>query len=225
MRLSWVGTEMILLGLLSEKDEIAAKVLVQSGLIPAEVRAAVESIVGHGMTQTPVELPFTPTAIKVLDYSSEEAKDSYFGAVESEHILLGLIREAQEITLNEKLGVAARVLQDRRIDLASLRSVLVNTIHSSSPVLRLKTRIQNLHACAKAHYGNYKNPLADLGYHINSKDPFDQMVLPMVANEELNLSRRALRKKFEYACKLAEFEGTTVPTRPEDPEELFGDES
>lgn len=145
--------------------------------------------------------------------------------MESEHILLGLIREAQETATNKTRGVAARVLQNRRIDLASVQSVLISTIHSSSPVLRLKSRIQNLHTSAEAHFRNYKNPLADLGYNLKNAEPFDQMVLPMVSRAELDLSKRDLRKKFQYACKLAEIEGTIAPTRPEDPEELFGDNS
>jgi hypothetical protein len=126
--------------------------------------------------------------------------------------------------MNGKLGVAAQVLQDNCIDLPSVRSDLISTMNSFSPVVRLKIRIRNLHASANAHFSNYKHPLADLGYRVKSNDPFEQMVLPMVANEELNSAKRALLRKFDYACKLAELEGTIAPTRPEKPEELFGDE-
>jgi ATP-dependent Clp protease ATP-binding subunit ClpA len=61
-------------------------------------------------------LPFTPRAKKVLELSLREAVAMGDGFIGSEHVLLGLAREGD--------GVAARILRERGVDRAAVRSAL-----------------------------------------------------------------------------------------------------
>ncbi len=105
---SYVGTEHLLLGLLRKDGGAAAIVLKGSGLAPDGVRASVEGIVGQDEGDAgPFEEPLTPRAKQVLRLARQEALRLDYDQVGPEHLLLGLIRDAEE---GEGSGVAARVL-------------------------------------------------------------------------------------------------------------------
>ena len=115
---SYVGTEHILLGLLRE-DGGAARVLEGAGVGLAEARASVEGIVGEDDGDPgPFEEPLTPRAKQVLRLARLEAIRSGDGGVGAEHLLLGLVRDAEE---GEGLGVAGRVLVDLGVDRLEVR--------------------------------------------------------------------------------------------------------
>jgi ATP-dependent Clp protease ATP-binding subunit ClpA len=99
---SYIGTEHILLGLLREGDGVAARVLGEMGVRLAAVCGDVEQIIGRGEEAPPCHIPFTPRAKKVLELSLREALQLGHNYIGTEHILLGIIREAE--------GVAAQVL-------------------------------------------------------------------------------------------------------------------
>jgi ATP-dependent Clp protease ATP-binding subunit ClpC len=69
-----VGSEQILLGLLREGTGIGAKALRSAGLNLKDARVEVEKIVGRGKGQLPIEIPFTPSAKKVLESSDQESR-------------------------------------------------------------------------------------------------------------------------------------------------------
>ncbi|MDP9480779.1 MAG: hypothetical protein M3R38_34805 [Actinomycetota bacterium] len=116
---SYVGTEHILLGLLREDVGAAATVLKGSGVDPDEARASVEGIVGQDDgTPGPGEVPFTPRAKGGLRLARQEALRLDQDHVGPEHLLLGLVRDAEE---GEGLGVAARVLEDLGVDRREVR--------------------------------------------------------------------------------------------------------
>jgi prophage maintenance system killer protein len=102
LRHGHVGTEHLLLGLVSEDEGLATKALESLGLSLAEVRHQVMRITGYGQHAAPGTIPFTPQAKKVMELSLREALglgDNYIG---SEHLLLGLLRLER--------GIGARVL-------------------------------------------------------------------------------------------------------------------
>lgn len=116
---SYVGTEHLLLALLREDGGMAATVLAGSGLDPDRVRASIEGIVGRDEgDQGPLEEPITPRAKQVLRLARREAPRLDHDHVGPEHLLLGLIRDAEE---GEGLGVAARVLEDLGVDRLEVR--------------------------------------------------------------------------------------------------------
>jgi ATP-dependent Clp protease ATP-binding subunit ClpC len=100
----YIGTEHILLGLLREKEGLAALVLESLDITVERVRAQVVRIVGSGKEVTSGQIPFTPRAKKVLELALREALSLGHNYIGTEHILLGLVRE------NE--GVGARILLD-----------------------------------------------------------------------------------------------------------------
>src|SRR3990170_2708513 len=70
---NYIGTEHILLGLISEADGVAARTLGELGISLSAVRAKVEAIIGEGGGAPTGHIPFTPRAKKVLELSLREA--------------------------------------------------------------------------------------------------------------------------------------------------------
>ncbi len=117
----FIGTEHILLGLVTEGSGVAANVLknlsVDGNKIRAEIEKHVQSgpqMVGQG------QLPFTPRAKKVLELSQEEANELGHNYIGTEHLLLGLIREND--------GVAAQVLTDLGVKLEEVRDEVMELL-------------------------------------------------------------------------------------------------
>ena len=99
---NYIGTEHILLGLIHEREGVAARAIVSLGLTLEMAREQVRALVGAGKSTPTGHIPFTPPAKKVLELSLREAlalKKEYIG---TEHILLGLLHEGH--------GVGAQVL-------------------------------------------------------------------------------------------------------------------
>ncbi|KAM0821795.1 hypothetical protein ACQ4PT_071942 [Festuca glaucescens] len=119
-----VGSEQILLGLIREGTGIGAKVLKSAGLNLTNTRVEVEKVVGRGSGFVPVEIPFTPSAKKVLESSAEESRQLGHSYIGSEHLLLGLICEDD--------GVAAIVLKNFQADLGNIRSEVIRMISEIS---------------------------------------------------------------------------------------------
>jgi ATP-dependent Clp protease ATP-binding subunit ClpC len=119
---NYIGTEHILLGLLSEGEGIGARVLAGFGITHDGTREEVTARVGLGKKQLSGHIPFTPRAKKTLELSLREAlaiKHNYIG---TEHILLGLIREGE--------GVAAQILREH-VDLLELRLAVLNAVSAT----------------------------------------------------------------------------------------------
>jgi ATP-dependent Clp protease ATP-binding subunit ClpC len=114
----YIGTEHILLGLMSEQDGIAAQALTKCNITLEKMRAEVEDLVGKGTTPPTSPIPFTPRAKRVLELSLREALTIGHSYIGTEHILLGLIREGE--------GVASQVLLKLGVDLAALRASIMD---------------------------------------------------------------------------------------------------
>lgn len=106
----YVGTEHILLALLIDRPLTLAGL----GVGAETVRDEVGKLVTRGPgAVTQAELPLTPRARRVLDHAEMEARILNQGAVEPDHLLLGLISEPD--------GVAGMVLRNLGLDLARVR--------------------------------------------------------------------------------------------------------
>jgi ATP-dependent Clp protease ATP-binding subunit ClpC len=109
---SYIGTEHILLGLVSEQEGIAAHALRQCGITAETAQRALEETVGAGAEVPPGPAPFTPRAKKVLELALREALQLGHSYIGTEHVLLGLIREGD--------GVAVTMIQSLGADLGQL---------------------------------------------------------------------------------------------------------
>jgi ATP-dependent Clp protease ATP-binding subunit ClpA len=87
---NFVGTEMLLLGLIAENKGFAGKSLRQSGLKHRDMRTAVERQIGRGNGKVAMEIPFTPSAKRSLEASWNFARSQHVNYISTEHLLVGL---------------------------------------------------------------------------------------------------------------------------------------
>ena len=117
---SVVGTEHILLGLLAEGEDVAARTLLSLGISIDQVRGEVERIIGRGERPTEGRIDFTPRSKRVLELAFDEARRLGHTYIGTEHLLLGLIREGE--------GVAAQVLHNLGADLDKVRAQVTSQL-------------------------------------------------------------------------------------------------
>jgi ATP-dependent Clp protease ATP-binding subunit ClpC len=141
LRHNYIGTEHLLLGLLREADGVAARVLGTLEVSLEEVRGAVTRIVGEGDNESQAQIPFTPRAKKVLELALREALSLGHNYIGTEHILLGLLREGEEM--------AARILKDLEVDADRVRQEVMRVL--AGPTRRQPTGAANAAAEGKEH--------------------------------------------------------------------------
>lgn len=132
----YIGTEHLLLGLVREREGVAAIVLEKMGVSLEKVRGHVMQVVSHSQSyqqsspprkpSEPVTGPamsadermqkFTEGTRKVFALAHEEAARFNHNYIGTEHLLLGLVREGD--------GIAARVLANLGVQLPKVRSAV-----------------------------------------------------------------------------------------------------
>ena len=129
---SYIGTEHILLGLVREEEDVAARVLTNLGIGLSKVRSAVEFIIGRGDKPGTGETGLTPRAKKVIELAIDEARQMGHNYIGTEHLLLGLLREGE--------GVASSVLDSFGITLERARAEISHILTQSAPPRARATR-------------------------------------------------------------------------------------
>jgi len=132
---TYVGTEHILLGLLREGDGVSARVLRNFGIDAEQTRQAILKeldpywinavprfeLRGSAPSAPPVDRSelrrdrFTPRVRRTFTLALEEAERRKQRFVETEHVLLGLLRMGQGVAAHVliKIGVNAEIVADR----------------------------------------------------------------------------------------------------------------
>jgi len=123
MEHNFVGTEQILLGLVSEGTSAAAKSLKNLDLNLRQLRQAIEAKIGRGNGFVAVQIPFTPRCKRLLELAWDEARQLGHNYIGAEHLLLGLIRLRD--------GVANDVLADFEIDTEVLKLGVIYRIETA----------------------------------------------------------------------------------------------
>ncbi|GBF80141.1 ATP-dependent Clp protease ATP-binding subunit [Aphanothece sacrum] len=121
-----VGTEHLLLGLIGEGTGISAKVLGEFGLTLAQTRHIIQKITKKGVGFSPANIPFTSMVKLILERAFQEARQQGDRYVTTEHILLVLICDPD--------AVAVKAIKLQNIDLAELRTTLIDRIEEQEPV-------------------------------------------------------------------------------------------
>ena len=122
---SFIGTEHILYGLISEGEGLACKILTNQGLTTEYVEGEILKI--DGIMNTLEEEPeFTPRAKRIIENSTRESKRMGQNYVGTEHILLSLMREID--------SVAVRILIDANIDPQKIFADLLRLLSEDSPI-------------------------------------------------------------------------------------------
>jgi ATP-dependent Clp protease ATP-binding subunit ClpC len=117
---NYVGPEHVLLGLIHEGHGVAARALTELGVGLDEVRQQVEELIGQGDEAPSGHIPFTPQAKRVLELSLREALQLGHNYIGTEHILLGILREGE--------NMAARVLVQMGADLNRVRLEVIRLL-------------------------------------------------------------------------------------------------
>jgi ATP-dependent Clp protease ATP-binding subunit ClpA len=116
-----IGTEHILLGLVRERDGIAAEALETLGISLEAIRQQVEQMTGQGQDSAAAgHTQYTLRAKRALDLSLREALQLGHHHIGTEHILLGLLREGE--------GPAAQVLTELGADLSRVRQQVIQLL-------------------------------------------------------------------------------------------------
>ena len=119
----YIGTEHILLGLLSDREGLAAQALGSLEISLDAAREQVVEIVGTGAGMPSGHIPFTPRTKKVLELSLREAQRLGDDHIGTEHILLGLTREGD--------GVGAQVLVRLGANLDRVQAQVLATVRTA----------------------------------------------------------------------------------------------
>lgn len=109
----YVGTEHILLGLTLVNDSVAAKALEAQEVTYHQVMEKIQAMTG-GASAYYIPADFTPRAKRVVEFSVQEAFRMGTGYVGTEHILIALIRETDNIAVRimVSLGINMQRLFD-----------------------------------------------------------------------------------------------------------------
>jgi ATP-dependent Clp protease ATP-binding subunit ClpA len=104
LRHTRIGTEHLLLGVLSRPDGPGARALAALGVTLGQARAQVMRIVGLPETPSPPELGLTPPARDALAGALREAIELGETEVGAEHVLLALLRERDSVAVRVLRG-------------------------------------------------------------------------------------------------------------------------
>jgi ATP-dependent Clp protease ATP-binding subunit ClpC len=119
-----IETEHLLLGLLREDKGLAQRFLGSPWAAEEVWKRIQQSKPAGKKTPGPVDLPISNECKRVLSFAAEEAEQLSSKHIETEDLLLGLLRE-------EKC-LAAQVLHERGVLLSSVREDLIRVPHGSS---------------------------------------------------------------------------------------------
>jgi ATP-dependent Clp protease ATP-binding subunit ClpC len=111
LRHGHIGTEHILLGLLREREGIAARVLESFDITLERARGEVVRIVGVGQETVSGQLPFDPAAKMVLERAPQAALDLGHTYIGIEHLLLALLTIGDAVSTRILLDCNARADQ------------------------------------------------------------------------------------------------------------------
>ncbi len=160
----YIGTEHILLGIISEGSGVAASVIKNLDIDLNKVRTQVDMLVSAGSTVIHKgQIPYTPRSKKVLEHALEEASNLGHTYIGTEHLLLGLIRE------NE--GIAAQALRRLRIKIEDVRDEILELLGAEpAPAeeeppqhIKFKVDVKAFQKAAPAIDNEYLNQLTGAG--------------------------------------------------------------
>jgi ATP-dependent Clp protease ATP-binding subunit ClpC len=126
-----IETEHLLLGLIREGKGLTSRIFARSHLSLESIRKEIEGRqVFQEKVSTSVEIPFSADTKRVLQYAAEEADRLLHTYIGTEHLLLGILREER--------SVAASILYEKGMRLASVREDIVQLLNEKTAPARPK---------------------------------------------------------------------------------------
>ena len=128
----YVGSELILVGLMAQGDTIASAVLQETGLTLRALQAEVEAMLGTGVGAVPPDIPFTPKTKQLFETAIQEARQFEQASVGPEHLLLAIVRDPK--------NVASQILQTLGVDLKQIRKAVLDKFGEEAAVAASRPR-------------------------------------------------------------------------------------
>ena len=120
---TYIGSEHLLLGLLSEKSSIAAKILEAGKANDQKIRNKIEELVGVGTPSTVNGIDMTPRLKRIIESAGAESRKNGQNYVGTEHLLFALLQERD--------SVAVYVLEAAEVSVADMKNELIEFFASS----------------------------------------------------------------------------------------------
>ncbi|MHC9541121.1 MAG: Clp protease N-terminal domain-containing protein [Vulcanimicrobiota bacterium] len=128
MKVSHVGTEHLLLGILRTATGRIARILKKSGVMISKIRREIRKKTGKGDEAGSRELVFTRFALDAIEEAFSLARAGAGGKVETAHLLMGL--------LAMKSGLACESISNSGVDIAALESEIVAVLRGEDSRIR-----------------------------------------------------------------------------------------
>jgi ATP-dependent Clp protease ATP-binding subunit ClpC len=130
----FIGTEHILLALVSEEGGVAMRVLEELDVSAEQVRKTVERTVGRGTRPTFTTPTLTPRTKRVIELAVDEARRLGHHYIGTEHLLLGLIREGEGVAVDvlRRLGAPPEAIREQTVRLLKETSMAAGQSRRSS---------------------------------------------------------------------------------------------
>ena len=117
---NYIATEHILYGLTAEGAGIATKVLENQGITTEKVEQKIEELIGKEKPKSE-SLGFTPRTKRVIENAFIEAKKLGYDYIGTEHLLIGILREAD--------SAATRILLELNVNIPKLYNEIAKVIN------------------------------------------------------------------------------------------------
>ncbi len=117
---NYVGTEHLLYGLVKEGSGIASRVLENQNVTNSLVLEKIEELIGIGENANQAIVGLTPRTKRVIENAYREARKIGSAYIGTEHLLIGIMREADSI--------AVRILLDLNVSPQKLYNEIIKTI-------------------------------------------------------------------------------------------------
>lgn len=118
----YIGTEHLLYGLAKEDSGIASKVLEKQNITEDNVLAEIEALIGSEEISIENTAGFTPRTKRVIENAYREARRLGTEYIGTEHLLVGIMREADSI--------AVRIMLDLNVNPQKLYNEIVKVINT-----------------------------------------------------------------------------------------------
>ena len=118
---NFIGTEMLLMGILEEENNQAAKYLREQGLTIETLQQKIENLIGKGSGFVAIEIPFTPRVNRIFELAISLTRGK--SPVLPEHLFKAI--------LDFKDGLAYEILKDV-VDLPQTRAFITKEINEVS---------------------------------------------------------------------------------------------
>ncbi len=110
---SYIGSEHLLLGLLSTPDSAASRILTSRGALPEGIKNTIIEITGIGTPGPISPSDMTPRTKKIIETSAYESAKSNHAYIGTEHLLLALLsdKDCVAVRMLEALGLSAQEIR------------------------------------------------------------------------------------------------------------------